>query len=251
MERTSDQGKGEWHLAFIRIRNLHYLHWTVIFFFLSQLAQAVVDPLLRKRLANNGDTPTVTKTALQVTAPLAHIPYDQQIQQKNDEAVKQLRSYAQIIKTVNRQLRETVEVRQTANDGLPCRWHGFKASPHISEYRNKNEFTIGKNAEGEKVVGFRLSSYADGSVQVGSIDNLPHVPERAKQAAKVYEGFIGASKYDVFNPEFYTGRFRQLTVRLSAMTQELMIIVGVHTTVGAQHTFSFKRCFKLHIRIIY
>lgn len=187
--------------------------------------------MLRKRLENNGDMPKVMKTCLEVTAPLAHVPYPQQIQQKSDESVKQLRHYAQVIKSLNHQLRPAIEANQAQYDGLPCRWHGFRESPQINGYRNKNEFAIGKNGDGEKIVGFRLTSYSGGSVQVGAIDELPHVPERTKLAAKAYEAYIRSSKYDVFNPEFYTGRFRQLTVRLSTMTQELMLIAGVHTTV--------------------
>lgn len=182
-------------------------------------------------MANNGDMPKMQKTALQVTAPLAHIAYDQQIQQKNDESMTQLINYGKIIKSVNRQLRTFIESKQNEHNGLPCQWHGFRESPLRDGYRNKNEFTIGKNEAGDKVVGFRLSSYTDGSVQVGAIDELPHVPIRAKAAAKAYETFIRSSKYDVFNPEFYTGRFRQLTVRLSMLTDELMLVTGIHTTV--------------------
>lgn len=70
-----------------------------------------------------------------------------------------------------------------------------------------------------------------GSVQVGAIDDLPQVPERTKQAAKAYQAFIRSSKFEIFNPEYYSGQYRQLTVRSSALTDELMLIVGVHTTV--------------------
>lgn len=191
-----------------------------------------MDPLLKKRLANNGNVPTVTKTCLEVTAPLAHIAYDQQIQQKEKEAIEQLRQYGHVIRRVNHNLRSTVEANQSKYDGLSCEWLGFKASPQVDGYRNKSEFAIGKNANGEKIVGFRLSSYCAGSIQVGPIDDLPHIPQRTILAAKTYESFIRSSKFDVFNPEFYTGQFRQLTVRLSTMTQELMLIIGLHTTVN-------------------
>lgn len=190
-----------------------------------------MDPILKKRLENNGNVPMVTKTCLQVTAPLGHIPYADQIRQKEEEAVEQLRQYGQKLKRLSTTLRNKVEQSQTKNNGLPCEWLGFNESPQINNYRNKSEFAIGKNANNEKIVGFRLASYSQGSIQVGAIDGLPHIPDRTVKAAKAYESFIRSSKFEIFNPEFYTGQFRQLAVRLSTMTQELMLIVGVHTTV--------------------
>jgi len=35
------------------------------------------------------------------------------------------------------------------------------------------------------MIGFRLSSYASGSTAVGPIDDLRHIPENMKTAAKV------------------------------------------------------------------
>lgn len=33
----------------------------------------------------------------------------------------------------------------------------------------------------------------------------------------------------MFSPEVYTGEFRQLTVRVSMATNEVMIVIGIHT----------------------
>lgn len=35
------------------------------------------------------------------------------------------------------------------------------------------------------MVGFRLGSYIDGSVEVGSVSDLPHIPDNMKQSAQV------------------------------------------------------------------
>jgi len=40
---------------------------------------------------------------------------------------------------------------------------------------------------------------------------------------------VRASKIPVFDPENYTGHWRQLTVRLSLKTEQLMLICVVHT----------------------
>lgn len=185
--------------------------------------------MAKKRTENK--EPGIKKTCLEATVPLANMPYEDQLKLKENESLEQLKNYGNSLRKINFRLKDRVSANQEKFDGLPCVWHGFKASPKTSGYRNKNEFAIGKNATGEKLVGFRLGSYVDGSVEVGAIDDLPHVPERTKLAAKVFEEYIQNSKYDVFSPEFYTGQFRQLTVRLSETTNEIMLIIGIHTKV--------------------
>lgn len=200
--------------------------------FKAKTAKAIVDPMLKKRLENVADTgtlPIIKKTILEATAPLAHIPYAEQIKQKETQCIRQLQAYADGVKRANYELKKTIVKNEKEFNGLPCVWHGFKESPQIDGYRNKNEFAVGKNLAGEKIVGFRLGSYIDGTTEVGAIDKLPHVPERTKLAAKSFETYIQASKYEIFSPEFYTGQFRQLSVRLSETTGEIMLIIGIHT----------------------
>lgn len=43
----------------------------------------------------------------------------------------------------------------------------------------------GKNTSGIKTVGFRIGSYIEGSIVVESVENLPHIPNQMKLAAKV------------------------------------------------------------------
>ncbi|KAG4071923.1 hypothetical protein HA402_006084 [Bradysia odoriphaga] len=183
-------------------------------------AKAMMDPMQRKRLENsNGGAPTVRKTCLEATAPLASLPYEDQLVKKENELKDILNDYRRQIVKVNPKLGSIPDV------GI---WQGFERAPLINGYRNKSEFTVGKNANGEKLVGFRLGSYADGSVEVGDISDLPHIPDRMKLAAKLCQDFIRASSYDVFSPEFYTGLFRQVSVRFSTVTDELMLVLGLH-----------------------
>lgn len=74
-----------------------------------------------------------------------------------------------------------------------------------------------------------MGSYVNGSIEVESIKDLPHIPDRTKYAVKLFESYIKSSKYQVFSMELYTGQFRQLTVRFSETTGEIMIIVALHT----------------------
>lgn len=63
-------------------------------------------------------------------------------------------------------------------------------SPLMNGYRTKCEFTIGKNLEGVKTVGFLLGLYRDGVTAVLGPDECLHIPEKAKQVAKAMEVFF-------------------------------------------------------------
>lgn len=200
-------------------------------------AKPIVDPMLKRRLeeeklGENEPKPKKfrKKTVLQATVPFAEYPYEEQLQRKEQECIKYLQTYANAVKKASYELRPKIQANQKEYNGLPCIWHGIKPSPQINGYRNKNEFAIGKNENGEKTVGFRLGSYNNCSVEVGSVQDLPHVPDRTKLAVKLFESYVRSSKYEVFSMELYTGQFRQLTVRISESTGETMIIVGLHTS---------------------
>lgn len=208
--------------------------------FKAKSAKAIVDPMLKRRLQNaerrtNDDTSSSTtsvpkKTVLEATVPLANVPYEEQLKQKEVDCIKQLHAYADAVKRANAHLKKSIAQVANEQNGLPCIWRGLKRSPCIEAYRNKNEFAVGKSASGEKIVGFRVGSYIDGSVEVGDIKDLPHVPQRTKQAVELFQFYVQNSKFNVFSPEFYTGQFRQLSVRYSGSTDELMLIIGLHTS---------------------
>lgn len=202
-------------------------------------AKALMDPLMWKRLQEeaiqNGAEPVrkqrkiEKKTVLEATAPLAHLPYDEQIKQKELECVRHLQAYARAVKRTSLELRPIIQANEKEK-GTPCIWHGIKEAPKINGYRNKNEFAIGKNENGEKTVGFRLGCYNDGSIEVGSIQDVPHVCDRTKLAVRLFEAYINSSKYSIFSVEHYTGQFRQFNVRISESTNEIMVVCGIHTT---------------------
>lgn len=200
-----------------------------------QIAAAVADPMAQKRL-NARDDPSRQKsrTILEATAPLAHLPYAEQLLQKEEDLLVILRSYGDQAQRLNRSLKPRLAASGVENAGLPCRWLGFKPAPLVDGgYRNKSEFTVGCNAAGEKVVGFRLSSYVNGSIEVDTVADLPHIPANMKQAALVWQQYVRQSEHDVFSPEFYRGVFRQLTVRVSMASGEIMLVIGIHSTALA------------------
>lgn len=199
-------------------------------------AKPKMDPMLKRRMEDDKRSKKKSKskksrkkTVGEATAPFAELPYDEQLKRKEKECIKYLNKYASAVKKASYELRPIIRSNQKKK-GLPCIWHGIKASPQIDGYRNKNEFAVGKNENGEKTVGFRLGSYTSGSLEVGSVQDLPHVPDRTKLAVKLFESYVRSSKYRIFSAEMYIGQFRQFTVRLSQSTGEIMVIVGLHTS---------------------
>ncbi|XP_017107648.2 tRNA (uracil-5-)-methyltransferase homolog A [Drosophila bipectinata] len=187
-------------------------------------AKASADPLQKKRAAdeqaNNGN-PKKQRTAIEATCPLAELPYEDQVKHKGEEMTNLLKKYLHELWRVNPEAKKTLDKIQ---------FQGVLPSPTVNGYRNKNEFTVGKNSEGEIVVGFRLGCYSDGSVEVAGVENLPHLPEQAKWAAQSFQKLVRQSKFLPFNPDGNVGHFRQLMVRCSSSTGELMLVAGIYSS---------------------
>ncbi|XP_002026564.2 tRNA (uracil-5-)-methyltransferase homolog A [Drosophila persimilis] len=186
-------------------------------------AKASADPLQKKRAAEGAtdSKPKRQRTAVEATCPLAGITYDEQLKQKSEEMSTLLKKYTQELRKINPQAKPHLDSFKF-NEVLP--------SPTVNGYRNKNEFTVGKNSAGEVVVGFRLGSYSDGSVEVAEVQDLPHLPDQAKWAAQSFQKLVRQSKFQPFNPDGNVGHFRQLMVRCSSATGELMLVAGIYSS---------------------
>jgi hypothetical protein len=69
------------------------------------------------------------------------------------------------------------------NSGLLCPLEDVTASPAIDGYRNKYEFTFGRNLQGEKSVGFLLGMFRDGITSVLEPHDCKNVSETGKNIA--------------------------------------------------------------------
>ncbi|KAK3919611.1 tRNA (uracil-5-)-methyltransferase-like protein A [Frankliniella fusca] len=148
---------------------------------------------------------------------------------KREDMKKLLLQLGNDLLEANSDLSEWLKEQREKNDGLPCPLLDIRSSSVIDGYRNKCEFSIGLNPETNKVtVGFRLGSYADGSVSVAAVDGLPHVPDRMKLVAKAMENFIEESGYPPFDHVTHKGFWRQITVRIGTATGELLLVAGMH-----------------------
>lgn len=168
------------------------------------------------------------RTIEEVTTDFAHLTYDEQLKFKQKETIHVLKSHFRNIYTLYPFIKPYFDNQRNQFADYPCEILNIKSSPQIDGYRNKCEFTVGRSKNGEKVVGFRLGSYAEGVIEVVSAAGLKNIPETMIKATSIFEKFVKASKLDVYDPQFHTGYFRQLTVRTSRATDEMMMIIGVH-----------------------
>lgn len=111
-------------------------------------------------------------------------------------------------------------------DEPTCTVKTIKPSPVINGYRNKCEFSIGTN----KVVGFRLGMYKEGSISViRPPDNCPIVSEKMHKIVSLFESFLLKNKLPGFNQVTKQGYWRQLTVRCTfSPLNGSMIIIALH-----------------------
>ena len=95
-------------------------------------------------------------------------------------------------------------------------------------YRNKCEFTVGRDRAGEVVLGFRVSSFGEGTV-CESPRECGNVPEVTKKLCDAFEAFIRESALPIYDVAAHEGVWRQLTVQHSARTGHLRGMVQVKT----------------------
>ncbi|XP_043671012.1 tRNA (uracil-5-)-methyltransferase homolog A-like isoform X1 [Vespula pensylvanica] len=205
----------------------------------AQIAKPAPDPFVKRKLEEN-KTNKKLKNELHdpdisamdrvkfTTTPLWNMPYSSQLEFKQNEMRSVLMKIGQKMLEGNTHLSEWINSQKKLYENLPCELKPILHAQSTEAYRNKCEFTIGKNIEGDKVIiGFRLSSYAAGCTAVGPIDDLCHIPKNMKTAVKALEEFVQNSGLEPFNPVDHSGYWKQVTARTSRLDQ-LMLIVGIN-----------------------
>ncbi|XP_050410106.1 tRNA (uracil-5-)-methyltransferase homolog A [Patella vulgata] len=202
----------------------------------AKIAKPAADPLLKKRKKEEeadakgpsekkskvdsviDDTPPHIRIKKSVT-PFWDVPYEEQLKRKTDSITDVLLAVA-----MRRDVRDIFTEARKKYDGKCCELLPIIQSPALEGYRNKNEFSIGKNIDGkDNCVGFRYGLYKDGFSTVGSASHVSILPESVKTVVQLFEEFLSTSVYRSYNQGTHEGHWRQLTVR-TTRTGEMMII---------------------------
>lgn len=188
-----------------------------------RLARPKADPMARKRQREDEGEPPATCVA-DVVTPLWTVPYTEQLERKRLECEQVLQRLAKEIGSTNRALVPWLLSQKRKHNKACCPLEGVRPSPQQTEYRNKCEFLIGVGVDGEdNTVGCRLGKYKGGTCAVAAPFDTVHIPKATKQVVKAFQDFIRSTPYSAYNPETYSGHWKQLTVRTSRRGQAMAI----------------------------
>ncbi|KAE9593205.1 putative tRNA (uracil(54)-C(5))-methyltransferase [Lupinus albus] len=206
--------------------------------------------------AEINDNNSKAKNVRDIVAPLAHMPYADQLEQKKGSLIQMLKKLTRSIRKLcpaGVSLPEWV-LKSNERAALPCELQGIIASPIINGYRNKCEFSVGYSMNGKVTVGM-LGDFREGITAVEEALDCPNVSEIACKYATIFQEFLQHSDLPVWNSSKNLGFWRQLTVREGRTNRnavgaeafngiaEVMLIVQVSTSGfdDAQVAAEFKR----------
>ena len=133
---------------------------------------------------------------------LRHIKYEETLKMKQN-AVQSL---------VNKTLKNKVEVQETI--GMENPFH----------YRNKAQYPIGVNKEGEPVIGV----FAQRTHDVIPMEKCLIQNPKSEKIAKFILHFIKDNKLSVYNEKTGKGLFRHIVIKVGIKTNEIMCILVVN-----------------------
>ncbi|XP_016022432.2 tRNA (uracil-5-)-methyltransferase homolog A isoform X3 [Rousettus aegyptiacus] len=188
-----------------------------------RLAKPKVDPMARKRRREDESEPPAT-CVNDVVTPLWTVPYAEQLERKRLECEQVLQKLAKEIGNTNRALLPWLLSQKHKHNKACCPLDGVRPSPQQTEYRNKCEFLVGVGVDGkDNTVGCRLGKYKGGTCAVAAPFDTVHIPKATKQVVKAFQEFIRSTAYSAYDPETYSGHWKQLTVRTSRRGQAMAI----------------------------
>ncbi|XP_052801988.1 tRNA (uracil-5-)-methyltransferase homolog A-like [Mya arenaria] len=210
---------------------------------IAMVAKPAADPLVQKRKQESmpdrgqGKKPRLTEEdslspserLKNAVTPLWKLEYSEQLKKKEEEMRQFLKRYHRQLEKNCPDLKSWLRESRQKHGAIPCELHNIKPSPETEGYRNKCEFTIGPGEGGERqaVVGFRYGTYAQGTVSVGSPEEVAFLSQHMKDLLKVFQTYLDSSAYGAFHPETHIGHWRQLTVRSSRLGH-LMVLLDFH-----------------------
>ncbi|THU67023.1 hypothetical protein C4D60_Mb05t20300 [Musa balbisiana] len=163
-----------------------------------------------------------TRTARDVVAPLADLPYGDQLEKKKKtlmQTLKRLTRNARKACPASVALPEWITKSRDIG-GLPCKLEGILESPLTNGYRNKCEFSVGVSLKGKPTVGFMVGNFREGITAIEEPINCPNVSRISSEYALIFQEFLQSSVLPIWNRLENKGFWRQFTVREGRKTSQ-------------------------------
>ncbi|CAG8523359.1 4890_t:CDS:10 [Acaulospora morrowiae] len=159
--------------------------------------------------------------------PLYRLTYSEQLKAKGDGIINALSRFLVKTKELYTDRSQPKRVTEELESNLPFEVHTIISSPILEGYRNKCEFTIGKNHEGEKTVGYLLGAFKNGFNVVMGPEKSLNTGEVSKKIAVAMQEYVRGSDLDVYDRATKQGNWRLVCVR-SQTCGDVMVIVQFH-----------------------
>uniref|UniRef100_A0A914WXR7 tRNA (uracil(54)-C(5))-methyltransferase n=1 Tax=Plectus sambesii TaxID=2011161 RepID=A0A914WXR7_9BILA len=175
-------------------------------------------PLVRKPARTTVHTQskgeTENKNARDTVTPLWNMPYEEQLKMKHNDAETLTSSLLKQFKQAGVSSANSYSVRDLL--------HPVRPSPKNVAYRNKCEFTVGRDSNGDVCVGFVGGRFNHGKHTVQPIVDCTNISNAMKRVVAAFQDFVIESKLAPFDEFNRVGFWKMLTVR--EFSFDLMII---------------------------
>jgi tRNA (uracil-5-)-methyltransferase len=193
----------------------------------------------KRRIESDEDKPT---TIMDVVTPLAKLPYDKQLEHK-EEALKKVVedmffSIRHAWETEKKDFTVPAYVKEISQEkDLPIDWQGIVASPVIDGYRNNCEFTCGYNKEDGPQVGFLEGSFVNGKTSVAAPYECKHISEVTFAVCRLMQELVEKTrdKFPCYSKVSQKGFWRLVKVRESSKG-DVLVSIQVHPGYGSEAT---------------
>jgi len=168
------------------------------------------------------------RTAEEAVAPLQSMTYDEQLTLKAEAICTVLSALAKRLLKANLGGVWLTRVIARAAGGRCCPQADVVRAPVTKGYRNKCEFTIGKDADGRACVGFKIGAFRDGVTAVGSPAQCDNISAQMKAAVAAMQAVVAESALPVYESTNAgkSGFWRQVLVRQN-LRGELLLSIQV------------------------
>ncbi|KAL3312560.1 tRNA methyltransferase 2 [Cichlidogyrus casuarinus] len=206
-----------------------------------RIAKAKEDPLAAAKETQNKEPLTREEFEIQLkdsVIPFWRLNYNpDQLQLKKDKVLQTLANIrVQTLKsnTLLAPLIDSVTAVDSSAKPLVCPCADIVPSPVLDHYRNKCEFTVGADYNGnEPKIGFRLGKYKAGKLTVGLPESIQIVPQNTlnivNKLQQLFDAEIGDSNGRLaftraYNPRDNAGHWRMVLVRQTLSNETLVLV---------------------------